>query len=304
MTNEETGSSFRDGGRRAPPVSLELALIVRDPEFQVRGFLDEAAVATFATAMQAGDVFPPVVVYCEGARYWLSQGFHRCAAAERAGLETISAVVRSGTRLDAGIDATGSNQEGDKTPLFRDHEQKRIAVDLLLKLTQGKWSDNKCAAHVGVAQSFVSKRRQLISEINPDDRRVGTDGKSYSATGNRSPRETASNGDTRHEPLPGQTSFLDDDDEDDEETSPGPRRAPAVKSGAEKCGEDFEKRAEQWSILLNTVDMYGGIVEMARAWSWSKAKRDQMAVYFMTLSREFERFSGELKEGSGDGEGE
>src|SRR6516164_4609594 len=92
---------------------LELSWITRDPELQVRDGLNDDLVGQYAQDMMASVSFPPVVVYWDGELYWLSQGFHRCAAADAAGLTTILAEIRQGTRQEARVDAAGSNRDFD-----------------------------------------------------------------------------------------------------------------------------------------------------------------------------------------------
>jgi hypothetical protein len=72
---------------------------------QARAALCTDTVAEFAEAMQLGADFPPVTTF------WLADGFHRVAAAQQAGLDTIRAEVREGTRRDAILFAVGANAE-------------------------------------------------------------------------------------------------------------------------------------------------------------------------------------------------
>ena len=82
-------------------IDLRIADIRTDGGTQSRVQLDWIAVSEYAAAMKDGAQFPPVVVFHDGAEYWLADGFHRVRAAENAGLDTVAADVRQGTRRDA-----------------------------------------------------------------------------------------------------------------------------------------------------------------------------------------------------------
>jgi protein gp37 len=164
---------------------LELSLIIRDPEIQPRALMNHDTIVQYAEDMVAGIEFPAVVVYHDRKRneYWLSQGFHRCAAAESADLETIFAEVREGTREDAMWDAAGSNREHDKSGLRRSNLDKRRAVRMAL-LARPKLSDRGIAKQVGVHHQIVGNVRsalQVDDSSTSSDRRIGSDGKSYPA---------------------------------------------------------------------------------------------------------------------------
>ena len=139
-------------------VDLELSRIVRDPEFQMRTRLDDDLVEAYAERMRAGAVFPPVIVYHVEGEYLLTQGFYRCAAAERAGRATIAAEVRRGTRSDARIDAAGANKEWDTLPLPHNIKDLRKAVRMVLEVEPG-WSDGRIAEYLGVTERLVGKVR-------------------------------------------------------------------------------------------------------------------------------------------------
>jgi hypothetical protein len=211
----------------APPRSLvprpsslseiELESIVRDAEIQPRGALDDDAVEQYAEAMREGEKFPPVVVYQEGDVYRLSQGFHRCAAAEKAGFRTILAEVRQGTRQEALWDAAGSNREHDTVGLRRTNADKRRAVLMALE-ADPEQSDRAIADHVGVSPPMVGPIRATCKSFTPD-RRTGIDGKSYPAPAGREPdksrpatagREPGDDTDANphHDPSPGQMDLL------------------------------------------------------------------------------------------------
>ena len=70
--------------RTAPAVkTLKLSAIEVDSTIQPRvNGLNPDVVAEYAEAMRDGARFPPIVVYEDGAgSCWLSEGFHRVAAA-------------------------------------------------------------------------------------------------------------------------------------------------------------------------------------------------------------------------------
>jgi protein gp37 len=177
---------------------LELSLIIRDPEIQPRETMNQDTIVQYAEDMAAGIEFPAVVVYQDRKRdqYWLSQGFHRTAAAEAADFEVIFAEVREGSREDAMWDASGSNREHDKSGLRRSNEDKRRAVRMAL-LARPKAPGNQIAGHLGVAHSFVDKiRKELVSclgdKMNPTAREVTRNGTTYTMqTGNIGQREAS-----------------------------------------------------------------------------------------------------------------
>lgn len=164
-------------------IDLDLALIVRDAEIQPREMMDVETITQYAEDMLAGVEFPPVVAYHDGDRYWLSQGFHRCHAAEQAGFDTIAADVRQGTRQDALWDAAGSNREHDQAGLRRSNADKRRAVTMALE-AKPKLSDRAIADRVGVDGKTVASVRARCGN-SASDIRIGTDGKSYPTTNGR-----------------------------------------------------------------------------------------------------------------------
>lgn len=215
--------------------SLELSLILRDPEIQPREEMDQDAIAQYAEAMLAGAQFPPVVVYRDKAGYWLSQGFHRCRAAEVAGLESIPANIHAGTRQDAMWDAAGSNREHDTSGLRRTNADKRRAVQMALE-ARPKLSDTQIAKQVGVSVPTVSGVRKSIYKNFIDDREVTRNGTTYTmqtgGIGRRpEPREEADAGlpETWQEiaesdpdagsggrrPLPGQRDLFTEEDREE-----------------------------------------------------------------------------------------
>ena len=57
--------------------------------------------------MAAGAIFPPLVVFQEGDRFWLAEGFHRVGAYTAAGFTEVPCVVHLGGLRDAILHSVG-----------------------------------------------------------------------------------------------------------------------------------------------------------------------------------------------------
>jgi hypothetical protein len=156
-----------------PLASLEL-----DPATQPRLGLDLTVVADYAEAMAGGATFPPVVVYSDGKRYWLADGWHRVAGARQAGLEEVKADVREGGRDEAQWHAVSANQTHG---LRRKREDVQRAIELALRNPRGAGQSNRqIAAHVGCDDKTVGAVRaglEATAEIPQSTARRGRDGR-------------------------------------------------------------------------------------------------------------------------------
>lgn len=174
-------------GERQNVKALMVKDITADPGIQPRakGLTDDV-VEEYAAAMTDGREFPPVVVYRDPATgtHWLAQGFHRLAAAVKAGRKKIAAEVRPGTRRDALIDAAGSNALHG---LRRTNPDKRRAVELLIRECSD-WSNRRIADAAGVGDDLVADVRKTVrkdgnqlsesdSSQSSEDKTTGSDGK-------------------------------------------------------------------------------------------------------------------------------
>jgi hypothetical protein len=110
--------------------TLNIAAITTDAGTQVRAGLNEATVAEYAEALAEGAKFPAVVVFHDGNQHIAADGFHRIAAALRAGATEIECEVRKGSKTDALKFALGCNAHHG---LRRTNADKRHAVELALK---------------------------------------------------------------------------------------------------------------------------------------------------------------------------
>lgn len=139
-------------------MKLKLVKIRIDGGTQPRENIDEEIVSEYATAMMEGESFPDVVVFNDGANYWLADGFHRYHASKKLGYLELNTEVKSGTKRDAVLYSVSANS---KHGLRRTNADKRKAVLTLLNDKEwSEWSDNEIAKHAEVSQPFVSKLRK------------------------------------------------------------------------------------------------------------------------------------------------
>ena len=134
--------------------SLELAGVKLDRACQPRVAIDEVLVAEYSEAMRAGDVFPAIVVFFDGADHWLADGFHRYHAARRAEQDFLAAELHTGIRRDAVLYSVGANLAHGARRTNRD---KRRAVETLLSDPEwALWTNREIARQCGVVHAFVA----------------------------------------------------------------------------------------------------------------------------------------------------
>lgn len=159
---------FGDLERIGRPVVLNLSEIRTDGGTQPRAQRDDDLIAEYAEAIQGDAVFPPVDVFYDGTHYWLADGFHRWHAHDRAGKETIRAVIHQGTQRAAILFSTGVNAEHGKR---RSPDDKERAVMVLLNDKEwSQWSDREIARQCKVSHPFVGKlRKTLTGNVSSED---------------------------------------------------------------------------------------------------------------------------------------
>lgn len=163
--------------------TVPLSAIVNDGGTQMRAGMDAATITEYEEAIKGVDgwPFPPVVVYHDGEKYWLADGFHRVNAAHRSGKHTaIPAEVKAGTRRDAILYAAGANASHG---LRRTNGDKRRAVEVMLRDAEwSQWSDREIGRQCAVSHMFVSNLRKELS-VNglqiPAERTVQRAGQTY-----------------------------------------------------------------------------------------------------------------------------
>jgi len=88
---------------------LPLDQIRIDGGTQPRVAIDDGIVAEYAEQYSNGVDLKPVIVFFDGATYWLADGFHRYWANKRNACEYIFADVYHGTQRDAILYSVGAN---------------------------------------------------------------------------------------------------------------------------------------------------------------------------------------------------
>jgi hypothetical protein len=155
-------------GRAVAPVAkaadgLALNLIQIDGGTQSRANVNDHVVEEYAEAIKAGATFPPIVVFYDGKKHWLADGFHRFHAYQKAGRENVSADIRQGTRRDAILHSVGANETHG---LRRTRDDKRRAVLTLLNDAEwSKWSDREIARQCAVSPDTVGRARKEVEPV-------------------------------------------------------------------------------------------------------------------------------------------
>ena len=144
-------------------MNLSLDKIKIDGGTQSRATINQDVVAEYADNMRDGAKFPAVIVFHDGAEYFLADGFHRYFAAKKAGSPGIKCDVREGTLRDAILYSFGANADHG---LRRTTADKRKAVIAMLSDIEWQdWSDREIARQCCVSHPFVAAiRKELGAE--------------------------------------------------------------------------------------------------------------------------------------------
>jgi hypothetical protein len=165
--------------------SVPISSIRTDGKTQHRSEMNPEVVAEYAGLMRGGVVFPPVRVWWDGNAYWLADGFHRIAAATRAGFSEIAAEVNSGSLNDAQWDSYSANTSHGLR--WTRGETTRVVQLALDHPNATRLSNVEIAKHLHLSEITVRRWRKRLSSTGDEDRlRVVTRGTTtYAlATGN------------------------------------------------------------------------------------------------------------------------
>lgn len=142
----------------------------------IRDGCDDSIAGQYAEAMQEGAVFPPIIVYSDGEKYFLADGFHRVLAAEKLDWREIDAEVREGGRLEAIWFALSANKI---------HGIRMSRVDVRRAITRALQefpdrSNREIARQIGCGDQLVAEVRAELEAncvIHAVEKTVGADGK-------------------------------------------------------------------------------------------------------------------------------
>jgi len=146
------------------PKTLRLDEIRIDGGTQPRVAIDQGIVDEYAEQYSGGVDLKPVIVFHDGATYWLADGFHRYWANRKIKSDYIFANVHRGTQRDAILYSVGANADHG---LRRTNGDKRKAVLTMLTNPLVSLDDDgnprsnyDIARHCRVSEFIVRKLRK------------------------------------------------------------------------------------------------------------------------------------------------
>ena len=161
-----------------PSVKLmDIERIIVDLELQSRVDYHKPTIVDYVEVYKSKTKLPPVDVFYDGGECLLAGGFHRVAAAKKAGRKLIDVRVHQGDKNDAIAFSVGQNHDHG---LRRTNADKRRAVKMLLAIPGWKdKTDRAIAKACNVSHVFVAKVRGADGNVSTCGAREGADGKSY-----------------------------------------------------------------------------------------------------------------------------
>lgn len=144
-------------------VKLALADVRLDGGTQIRVRMSDEVISNYAERYKTGEPLPPVVAFNDGTDVWCADGFHRCRAAEAAGVTEIDVDLEEGSKRKALEYALGANAEHG---LPRSRDDVRAAVlralgDIVWKDCSSREIGKICKVH----HSTVERYRQEVSGV-------------------------------------------------------------------------------------------------------------------------------------------
>jgi hypothetical protein len=155
--------SSRSKTNLSPPEfrPIPIASVRKDGQTQHRTKINPAIVLQYSELMRAGVTFPPIRVWWDGDEFWLSDGFHRVAAAEKAGFSEISTEVHQGTVYDAQWDSYNANSLHGIRPTAGD--TRLVIGRALLHPNAAGVSNVELARHLHIPEATVRRWRNRLA---------------------------------------------------------------------------------------------------------------------------------------------
>jgi hypothetical protein len=141
-------------------MNISLEKIIINAGTQSRAKIDENVVADYADKMNDGVEFPPVVVFHDGAQYFLADGFHRYFARKRIGSPGITCDVHEGTLRDAVLFSFSANKAHGLPPNSAD--KRKAVTTMITDIEWQDWSDRVIARICGVSHTLVQNMRKEL----------------------------------------------------------------------------------------------------------------------------------------------
>ena len=153
---------------------MKLNQLTIDGGTQSRVKIIQEAVDEYAESLKNGARFPPVLAYYDGIKYYLTDGFHRFFAHQKAGIKDIDVQIVNGTLRDAILRSFSVNSENGR---HRSNEDKRNAVQAMLDDFEWQfWNNTEIAKACRVSETLVVSMR---NGVKPDVVKVRRNGKVF-----------------------------------------------------------------------------------------------------------------------------
>ena len=188
---------------------LPIELLETDAGTQSRLAPNEEVILDYMELIEASGTewpFPPVVVFHDGSRYMVADGFHRVLGATKTKRASIPCTVHKGTATDARIFAMTAN---DSHGLRMTRADKRSCVEWLLD--NSKMTQTEASVAAGVTARTV---RRIVAERKEANRTLS------------------------YPPMGGEVNSGEDGRTDSDGTEPTEETAPSeARSDTESAGE-------------------------------------------------------------------
>lgn len=151
-------------------MKIELSKLKLNESLQSRAVMSQETIDSYAEAMIDGVKFPNILVFFDGATYWLVDGYHRYFAYQKAGHKDCEADVESGSFRDAELKSVGVNFDHG---LPRTNQDKRKAVMKLLDdLEWSEWSNRLIAKQCNVSEMTVGRIKKSLEIVEVEKKYV------------------------------------------------------------------------------------------------------------------------------------
>jgi uncharacterized ParB-like nuclease family protein len=151
-------------------VDVPIRVLRLDGETESRTRINAEVTEEYVELILEGIELPPVRVCWDGTSYWLTDGFHRVAAAQRLGHKTISAEVFHGTLSDAQWDSYRANAVHGlrRTPA----DVKLVIARALRHENSAKLTNCELARHLHVSEKTIRRFRSQLPSAQAEDERI------------------------------------------------------------------------------------------------------------------------------------